>query len=194
MKNNLLTEEKQLLLLESEWHPTKNDKAFSEVSRHSHYRAWWKCSICSHEYRAMVYNRTGNHSGCNECQKVKKRGNKNISWRGFGEISSKKFKSIKHDASRRNLEFSITIEYIWNLFLRQNRTCVYSGQILTMCGEINGKYTGTASLDRIDSTRGYIEDNVQWIASYFQPMKMDMDESLFFARCIEIADYQMKGK
>ena len=50
-----------------EWHPTKNDRTPQEVTKSGAYRAWWQCSICSHEWQATVNNRTNMGSSCPNC-------------------------------------------------------------------------------------------------------------------------------
>jgi predicted metal-binding protein len=50
-----------------EWHPTRNDDlSASDVKPVSHYRAWWLCNDCGHEWQASVDNRTAG-SGCPVC-------------------------------------------------------------------------------------------------------------------------------
>lgn len=94
----------------------------------------------------------------------------------FGEISGSHFANIKKHANLRNLSFEIKIDYIWNLFLSQNRKCVLSGVELVF-DKVRGKTT--ASLDRIDSSKGYIEGNVQWVHKDVNRMKTDFLESEF---------------
>jgi len=52
----------------SEWHPTRNDRTPQEVTKSGKYRAWWKCSICAHEWQATINNRTDKGSGCPKCK------------------------------------------------------------------------------------------------------------------------------
>ena len=52
----------------SEWHPTKNDRTPQEVTKSGTYRAWWKCSICSHDWQTSINNRTDKDSGCPKCK------------------------------------------------------------------------------------------------------------------------------
>ena len=49
---------------------------------------------------------------------------------------------------------------------------------------------GTASLDRIDSSKGYTIDNVQWVHKKVNMMKKDMSDSEFIAWCNEISSYR----
>ena len=53
--------------LAAEWHPTKNIPLTPEnVMMGSHKRVWWKCSVCGHEWDAVVYSRSAGH-GCPNC-------------------------------------------------------------------------------------------------------------------------------
>lgn len=47
----------------------------------------------------------------------------------------------------------------------------------------------TASLDRIDSSKGYIEGNVQWVHKRINKMKLDDSDTEFIEWCRLIADF-----
>lgn len=54
-----------------EWHPTKNENLLpSQISCGSEIKPWWKCSVCGHEWQAIVYNRIRGH-GCPKCASIK---------------------------------------------------------------------------------------------------------------------------
>jgi len=117
------------------------------------------------------------------CQQAKK-GNSHSSWTGYEEISGTYFTTIKSGATLRKLLFKITIEDIWKLFLKQNRKCAFSGRIL---------YFGdnqTASLDRIDSSKGYTLDNIQWVHTDINIMKNNYSDEYFIEICKEITKYR----
>lgn len=109
----------------------------------------------------------------------------NGNWKGYEEIGMRVWRSIIDGAKVRNLELNISIEYIWKLFLDQERKCALSGIDLIM--NRDGR---TASLDRIKNDRGYTQDNVQWIHKDLQFMKCDHDEGYFIEMCHKISDYQ----
>lgn len=96
-----------------------------------------------------------NHVGC--INKRKNTGKYHHSYKGYNDISGQFWKQIKISALSRNLDFQISIEYIWNLFLQQNKKCVLSGLPLEIAKSYADKKKTTASLDRIDSSKGYIE-------------------------------------
>lgn len=122
-------------------------------------------------------------------------GEKHNKWNGYGEISGRfwnclECRSIK---SRRNkiVELNIKIEYAWDLFIKQNRKCIFSG-IELVFGK-NNKDT-TASLDRIDSSKGYIEGNVQWVHKIVNKMKNVLPDEEFIEWCCIIAEHRGKIK
>ena len=80
------------------------------------------------------------------------------------------------------------MKYAWEQFLKQNRNCALSGEALrfqTKCKSSDG----TASLDRIDSSHGYIGGNVQWVHKDINYMKMDLDNAKFIDWCRKVAQH-----
>jgi hypothetical protein len=63
-------------------------------------------------------------------------------------------------AKRRAHEFSITPDYLDLLWETQQGRCALTGWSIGFNGRVKGH---TASLDRIDSSLGYIEGNLQWV-------------------------------
>jgi hypothetical protein len=107
----------------------------------------------------------------------------------YMEISGSFFSKIKNGARIRNLEFTITKEYIWDLFIKQNRRCYFSGFELSFPGG-RGDSVYTASLDRIDNTKGYIEGNVRWVHKRINIMRSVLDDSEFIKICKSITKNQ----
>lgn len=114
---------------------------------------------------------------------------KHHSWNGYEGITGTVWAAIKQAAKCRNLELSITKEYIWNLFLKQESKCAISGVEIKLPEDTTQKRYGnyTASLDRKDSSKGYIEDNVQWVHKDVNIMKQDMSDEEFINWCHIIA-------
>lgn len=123
--------------------------------------------------------------GNSECpfhrQDSNNNGKKNVKFKGYEEISGVKWNQIKHGARTRNLEFNITLEYIWELFLKQERKCALTG-VDIFFGRTNTKET-TASLDRIDSSKGYVKGNVHWVHKTVNIIKMDLKLEEFINWC-----------
>lgn len=113
-------------------------------------------------------------------------GNKSPKWKGIGLISGKMYNRMLSNARCRRLECNISHEYISKLFNSQLNKCAISGleiKISTKPGET------TASLDRIDSSKGYIENNVQWVHKDINRMKWEFSDEKFINYCKIIANY-----
>lgn len=115
-------------------------------------------------------------------------------FKGYEELSLDQFNTIKRSAkgggkfNRKSKEFTITIKDAWNQFLKQNRCCALTGIELSFNGTITeNKRTETskrtASLDRIDSTKGYVVGNIQWVHKDINIMKNDLDLEKFKYYC-----------
>ena len=101
-----------------------------------------------------------------------------------GEIGGGYWGKIKKGASNRGLEFSISKEDAWELFIKQNRKCALSGQLLSF--HRKSKYR-TASLDRIDSSKGYEKDNIQWVHKDINMSKWAFSQSRYIELCVQVA-------
>lgn len=114
-----------------------------------------------------------------------------------GKLFSCTWINIKSQSySRRKIEFNIDEDYIVNLYEKQMGLCALSGIELYMPKTSFEERDGfrTASLDRIDSKKGYIEGNVQWVHKQINRMKWDLDDINFTLHCFYIADWNSKEK
>ena len=112
-------------------------------------------------------------------------GSENPRWTGLGEISGKMWGDIRQSAKKRGILFKITITEAWKLFLKQKRKCVLSGLALNMTTA--GR---NASLDRIDSSRGYTVDNIQWVHKDINRMKGCFTQKGFLELCRTISKHR----
>jgi len=109
--------------------------------------------------------------------------------RAYGEMTSNYYSSLKYMATyKRKKEWAVTGEYLWELFLKQDRKCALSGIELQMCDKCLDKSSQTASVDRIDSSRGYVEGNVQWIHKDLNKMKWTLSQKEFIKWCHIISE------
>lgn len=123
------------------------------------------------------------------CRKKKHKGKDHHQWTGVGDISGGWFANHvtreRKQNTRTKVPVTITIEYIWNLFLKQDRKCSLSGTLL----KIGQGAEFNASIDRIDSSKGYIEGNVQWVDKHVNFMKRTYSQEFFIDMCKKIAEY-----
>lgn len=113
-------------------------------------------------------------------------------YKGCGLLPMKYYSHLIRNAELRNLEFKITIQYALALFIGQNGKCAYTKCDLSFGNQvkIGGRMERgdkTASLDRIDSKRGYVFGNVQWVHKSVNVMKASMTHEEFVWICGLIA-------
>jgi hypothetical protein len=148
-----------------------------------------KCSEHGLFLQTPMNHLAGN--GCQKCWIASTRGNTSCKWTGYGEISGRHWKSILANAVVRNLCVDISIEYAWDLFLKQDRRCALTGCPLEMHIVLGSKHsTWTASLDRIDSNKGYVVGNVQWVHKDIQRMKTDFTPKRFYELCFAVVEHR----
>lgn len=95
------------------------------------------------------------------------------------------FRSLKKGAFDRNFCFQINEDDIWRLYKKQKRKCALSG-----CDILFSKKQkeNTASVDRIDSKKGYTLDNIQIVHKKINVLKMAFPEDIFISMCTKIAE------
>jgi hypothetical protein len=82
---------------------------------------------------------------------------------------------VKKRANKINKEFDLDEEFLKNLLeQKQNNKCNISNiDIKIYPYKTEKSISNTASLDRIDSKKGYTRDNVQWVCLGINYMKLD---------------------
>ena len=117
--------------------------------------------------------------------------NREKCWQGCGDLSKTYWSALVKGAARRHIDCDLTIEEGWALFRQQNGKCALTGRELFIDPQYARHHVGqqsiqTASLDRIDSSRGYIKWNVQWVHVKVNRMKWDLDQDEFVRLCREV--------
>lgn len=91
-----------------------------------------------------------------EYQKYKKEYQKNWAQSFEGKLSI-----VKSRSKKKNLEFNLTIEYLKSIYPKNNMCPLLN---IPLDWKSSYKHPNTPSLDRIDSSKGYIKGNVQWVS------------------------------
>lgn len=109
---------------------------------------------------------------------------------GYEEIPGYYLYDLKAKSIKRGLDFLISHKEMWDIFLLQDRRCALSRETISFPLNQNSKYRccQTASLDRIDSSQGYITGNVQWVHKHINLMKQDLLNGEFVEWCRRVAD------
>ena len=114
----------------------------------------------------------------------RRRGSNNHAWKGVGELSGEKWAQILKGARTRDIKVSVSAEQVWALFLEQDRRCALTGWELTLYSPSRSASADTdASLDRIDSSEGYIPGNIQWVHKWVNQAKNDLAQNDFVDMC-----------
>ena len=109
------------------------------------------------------------------------------SWTGIEEISGTFLYRIKRNAEVRGLNYNLSPEFLWNLYLKQQRKCALTGLPITFSKDTTK--TGSASLDRIDNDKGYENNNVQWVHKDINKMRMEFTIKYFIQMCKLVTKY-----
>jgi hypothetical protein len=161
----------------------------------SSYLAQWltECIHCGALDERGAKNLKRGNVTCKTCNLSNKKSDraKKTFRKGTKNISGAYFCSIKRGAKRRDIEFHITLEYLQELLDKQEKRCVYTGRTLIMELGSHNETSNTASLDRIDSSKGYIEGNVQWVHKDINFMKMNLLEETFIQLAKEVSEYKL---
>lgn len=162
-----------------------------------------KCDCCGKEFEKPVseYNRNLKLGRANYCSRscAGKMSNKNS--KNVGNPSTlipnnrrdqyTPFRYYLRNAKKRFKEFDLNLEYLKQLWEKQKGVCPYTGIKLKLA-EYKANHNDpiyTASLDRIDSNKGYIKGNVQFISTAINYMKNNMSNEDTIKLCKIIAKH-----
>lgn len=88
-------------------------------------------------------------------------------------------KNIRNRAKDKNYENNLNESILQDLWDKQNGKCTYTGTSLIKPSYNKRKTPETASIDRIDSSRGYVANNIQFVAYSINMAKSDFDDKTF---------------
>jgi hypothetical protein len=97
------------------------------------------------------------------------------------------YNKFKSGALLRGLEWDITLDDIADVMEAQNGKCALTGWDIEF-PEAGHPQKAPASIDRIDSSKGYILDNVQLLTRHVNMMKQSYDNDYFIEVCKAVAD------
>lgn len=157
-------------------------KPFYGKDKNNNYLCKCRC-ICGKEVVISTHQLVRNKTKSCGCLRNRKKTGK---FSGYGDIYGGFWGHIKEGARRRKIPFEIDIKFAWNLFLKQNRKCAISGIPLEFHTDSTASNC-SASLDRIDSSKGYLKKNVQWVHKDINWMKQDYSQEEFIHYCKIIA-------
>lgn len=134
--------------------------------------------------------RSNKHQMCEDCR----RASGSWAWQGVGEFPGSHYREIYHSAQARGFTLEVTKDYLWDLYLKQDRRCAFTGWKIRFMSSYSRKHEKTASLDRIDSSVGYVEGNLQWVHRDVNKLKKNMGDARFIELCIAVANGPMAAE
>jgi hypothetical protein len=163
------------------------------VSRNGRKSWYCKCDCGSDKIVSTKLLRSNQTRSCGCLQHSERNFHKN--WEGTQHIAKTFFTNIQRGAKSRNIVFDITITDLEELYIKQNKKCALSGIDLIFSNVTKNKFgIGNASLDRIDSSIGYIKNNIQWVDKKINIMKNKLNQSEFVDLCSKIYKYNYENK
>lgn len=111
--------------------------------------------------------------------------------RTYHGISQAALNVIKQRAINKGKTFNVTKKYLDDLLISQGNKCAVSGLDIKLPSNYTEMSTGvaSASLDRIDSSKGYVKGNVQWVDKRINFMKQSLSDQEFIGLCKTISDF-----
>lgn len=119
----------------------------------------WKCKSCS----SSINNFAGKHNDIP------------LTW----------FNIKRKSGISRGYQWELTIEFVWEMYIKQDKKCSLSGLPI---GWSETGLTATTSIDRIDSSEGYLLENVQLVHKDINFMKQQFSQDYFIEVCKAVAD------
>lgn len=153
--------------------------------------------VCKCDCGKIVIVRRGHlteKNGTRSCG-CSRRGKNSSHWTGYGDISGGFYHKIQEGAKKRGIKFAVGIKYLWKLFQEQEGRCALSGESLEIPTDSmawRSQSKRTASLDRIDSTGGYVRGNVQWVHKDINMMKYKLSQDYFILMCEKVTGLAKK--
>lgn len=136
-----------------------------------------------------------NRKACRSCS-IEKRG------LGYKDVCSDFFTKIRQGALKRSMVFDLTPKDIYDKYIEQDKKCIFSGIELVFTQRRLRKKEqvvvgqkqerGSASVDRIDSSKGYTKDNIQITHKHINLMKRDHSDDYFIELCKKVSDFRTK--
>lgn len=111
---------------------------------------------------------------------------------GYKYLGATYLGSIKRQAKVRGIPFEITAQQAVEQYEKQNKKCALTGVDLNIAINFRDDYINhTASLDRIDNSKGYTVDNIQWVHKVINIMRNKLSIEDFLHWCKMVADKSM---
>jgi hypothetical protein len=165
--NKLTTlEEATSVLIKHGYHKITKNPIYTPIY---HYKCQCECGEIKIIQKRHIVKNIATSCGCNKWGK-----------KVYKTLPRWLVRMAKSNADVRNIKWDIDLEYLGDLFEHQNGKCAYTGWDLIFP---HSKKPKTASIDRIDSSRGYVRGNVQWVHKNVNIAKNALKHNEFLELC-----------
>ena len=138
----------------------------------------FECPFCKSEFMTTPQKVHSRHTKSCGCTSLGKR-------TGSKYFSGDFLHRCRKGAKERNIEWLLTKEVLDSIMEEQGFRCNLSGRELTYgyipLGDIS------ASIDRVDSSKPYVEDNIQILHKHVNLAKQSYSQNYFILLCKEVA-------
>lgn len=152
------------------------------------------CPSCGKEKIVLKWIKE-HHPLCQKCASIerekryKELHGHGQNYRGSKYFSAQTINHWKKCAKDRNLEWSLSFDDLDALWEKQEGKCIFTGTVMcTKSGAIN-----KGSLDRIDSNKGYMKDNVQFTCSDINFAKKNKTDEDFIKMCLAVVNHRINN-
>lgn len=122
-----------------------------------------------------------------ECKKCSNRKTENSGRKIYRGIRLSWLKKFENSAKLRGIDWQIDADTVADLYEQQEAKCALTGWDIAF-PEVGNHKMYSASIDRIDSSFGYIADNIQLVDKRVNMMKQQYSQDEFVAVCLAVAD------
>ena len=153
----------------------------------------WICIGCKKElilnkenFHCSIDSSTGFRSKCKNCVKENRLNfNRVINKDSLDHFLVDVLRASKTRSLKKKLDYNIDLEFLKDLWSKQEGKCAITG-IIMKHSILNGRLKDNLSIDRINSSKGYTKDNIQFVCVAVNIMKgnMTMDELKHFCNLI----------
>jgi hypothetical protein len=148
-----------------------------------------KKTLSIKKFNSDKYNTDGLQTYCKECFKVVCQ----LSQKNLYNFCTQLFRGVKYSAKKRNIYVEITKQNIIDKYTAQCGKCIYTNHLMTTDRTPKGysqrlHNINNISVDRIDSSKGYILDNIQLVCVGVNIVKTDLTENMMYKLCKNICN------
>lgn len=152
---------------------SKASKSRSKTQPHSTGHKQKTCKLCQLKKPVSHFEVSKGYRSnqCRACRQSGKR--KRISQSPYAYISNL-YNQLSYRRKKTH-DFNITREYLHRLYDKQEGLCAYTGITMTHVKDGTGYHLSNISIDRVDNTKGYVEDNIALVCLSTNMMKYTME-------------------